>query len=72
MDQSTDWQEVVLEDSGDSKVDDVMYSVMLENGAVGFNGESMDYQILLPENGAEGDQSNEAYYFYIELLGDSS
>ncbi len=71
-DQSTDWQQVVLEDSGDSANHDVMYAVQLENATAGFNNGLYDYQILLPENGAEGDQDNTAYYFYIELLGDSN
>ena len=68
--QTTMWQQVALEDTGDSQDDDIMFAVMLENQQVGFNGQTYDYQILLPDNGDPTGQQY-AYYFYIELSGET-
>lgn len=66
----SDWQQVALTDTGDSNPNpDIMYASLLRNQGLGFNSEVYDYQILLPDDGAEGPVSNTPYYFYIELLG---
>lgn len=66
------WQQVVLTDGSDGVTGDLMYSSLLKNQGLGFNTQTYDYQILLPENGdmSSQDIASEPYYFYIELLGD--
>jgi len=72
-DQTTSWEEVVLtdgtyEDEGGGDVDfDVIYGALLENNVNGFDNRLYDFQILLPEDGADGATTVTTYYFYIEL-----
>jgi hypothetical protein len=65
------WEQVVLQDTGDSQNDDLFYAVMLEHNAAGFNGQTYDFQILLPDEGTETTSTSATYYFYIELLGNT-
>ncbi len=72
-DQFSDWQEVVLtdgtyEDEGGGDYDyDLIYAALLENNVNGFDNVPYDFQILLPEDGADGSTTVTTYYFYIEL-----
>ncbi|MBW2967903.1 hypothetical protein KY362_05450, partial [Candidatus Woesearchaeota archaeon] len=73
-DQFTDWEEVVLtdgtsEDEGSGDIQfDIIYAALIENNVYGYDNTLMDFQILLPESGLQGDQTNVAYYFYVELV----
>jgi len=77
------WQMTVLEDGYADYADgDIVYAAIVENNAVGFNGKTYDFQMILPQYGAvldggendAGDSDNIkpnlAYYFYVELIGE--
>ena len=61
--QTTRWGEVLLYDGNT-----MLYTGLIENNAIGFNNQTYDYQLLLAENAAEGNQPATPYYFYIELV----
>ncbi|RMF55331.1 hypothetical protein D6745_02530 [Candidatus Woesearchaeota archaeon] len=61
--QSAKFQEVLLHDGSN-----LIYTGLLENSEVGYNGERYDYQLIVAENGLEGSQPSTAYYFYLELI----
>lgn len=72
-DQTTYFEEVVLsdgtyQDMGGNDFDyDIIYAALLENNQAGFDNVPYDFQILLPEDGADGATTVTTYYFYIEL-----
>ncbi len=73
-DQYTNFQEVVLTDGelvdeggGDYNFN-IVYAALLENNENGFDNVPYDFQILLPEDGADGATTVTTYYFYIELI----
>ena len=46
----------------------VIYTALLDGSAnTGFNNESMDFQMIVAENGHLGDTNPTTYYFYIEI-----
>lgn len=45
----------------------VIYAALLEEGEVGFDGNIYDFQMIVPENGADGFGGATAYYLYVEL-----
>lgn len=46
----------------------VIFTGLIESGSVlGFNGQDMDFQLLLAENGRNGNTATTTYYFYVEL-----
>jgi hypothetical protein len=57
-----DWTEVLLQDSGN-----LIYTALLEQDAIGFDNRTHDFQMLVGENGHDGDQTVTPYYFYLEL-----
>jgi hypothetical protein len=71
------WSQVVLTD-GTSQPEsaaqnnlmrfDIIYAAILENDSVGFDGNTYDFQIMLPQSGLQGSQPNVAFYFYVELI----
>jgi len=61
--QTADFQEVLLSDGPN-----IIYASILENSTYGFNNQTYDFQMILPENALEGQQQATAYYFYIELI----
>ncbi len=61
--QSTYFAEVLLQERNV-----LIYAALLENHKPGFNNHTYDYQMLLPENAAEGPNPSTAYYFYVELV----
>jgi len=76
-DQSSNWTQVVLtdgtgqretSDGGAPTRYDIVYAALLENETVGFDSNTYDFQILLPQDGREGAQDNVAFYFYVELI----
>ncbi len=56
--------EVLLQDS-----DNVLYTAILEDSKVGFDGGTYDFQMILPDRGLDAStEPNVPYYFYIELI----
>lgn len=67
--QTTDFVEVLLQD-GDAPV----YTSIIEDdqpntedGKIGFDGLNHDFQMIVGENGTDGDDLTTTYYFYVEL-----
>jgi len=58
------FQEVLLYDNTSNKL---VYAALLENDALGFNNQQWDFQMIVGENGHNGDTTTTAYYFYVEL-----
>lgn len=44
-----------------------VYAAILENDATGFDGNTYDFQMIVPENGAQGFSGSTAYYLYVEI-----
>jgi hypothetical protein len=60
--QTANFTEVALYDTIN-----IIYGTMLENDAVGYDGKTYDFQMLVPENGNSTWASATAYYLYIEV-----
>ncbi len=60
--QNDDFEEMALYD-GTS----IIYATILEDNLVGYDGQSYDFQMLVPENGSVGFTGATAYYLYVEL-----
>jgi hypothetical protein len=60
--QDTDFEEMALYD-GTS----IIYASILENDLAGYDGQTYDFQMLVPENGSQGFTGATAYYLYAEL-----
>jgi hypothetical protein len=45
----------------------IIYATIMEQGAVGYNGDRYDFQEIVPENGTPGFSGSTPYYLYIEL-----
>ena len=56
------FEEVALYDGAN-----VIYTGLLEQDATGFDGNSYDFQMIVPENGSAGFSGATAYYLYVEL-----
>ena len=75
-DQTNNWTMIILTDGTSQYKDvsatqvnyDIIYGALLENNTVGYNGNTYDFQIMLPQSGLEGTQPNVAYYLYVELI----
>ena len=65
--QSTRFEEVVLYDSPQLGNGNIVYATPLEQDYYGFNNQTFDFQMIVPENGAPGFSGATAYYFYAEL-----
>ncbi len=59
--QSDNFSELILADKK------LIYTSLLENSVQGFNNETYDYQLIVPDNTNQSSAS-ELYYFYIELI----
>jgi hypothetical protein len=55
------FQEIILSDGTG-----IIFATLLENKSVGFNNQTYDFQMLLPESKTLS-APNTAYYFYLEL-----
>ena len=72
-DGSTDWYyngctDPCGSDSQDNSIEDIIWTTIIqESGSVGFNSEVWDFQMLVAENGHNGDTTTTEYYFYIEI-----
>jgi hypothetical protein len=60
--QDSDFEEMALYD-GTS----IIYATILENDLAGYDGQTYDFQMLVPENGSQGFTGATPYYLYVEL-----
>mgnify|MGYP000427392180 CR=1 FL=1 len=56
--------EVLLYDSS-TKIP--VYAAILSDDTTGFDGKTHDFELIVPEDGHNGDNSVTTYYFYLEL-----
>jgi len=65
------FEEVLLyqdTNSGDGiNHDGLIYTALLQSDVNGYNNQSWDFQMIVGENGHNGDVSTTTYYFYVEL-----
>ena len=65
--QQTKFEEVSLYDSAIQGNGHVIYATPLEQDSYGFDNNTYDFQMIVPENGLATWSSSTAYYFYVEL-----
>jgi hypothetical protein len=66
--QQGEFEEVALFDGvNDAAPGNVVYAALLNQTKVGFDGNSYDFQMLVPERGYSTWTSSTAYYLYVEL-----
>ncbi|MBI4438374.1 hypothetical protein HY640_00410 [Candidatus Woesearchaeota archaeon] len=58
--QTTEFEEILLTDNSS-----VVFTTLLENGLLGFDGRKWDFQMLVAENGDDPAPTN--YYFFVEV-----
>jgi hypothetical protein len=56
------FEEMVLHDGSN-----LVFASILEEDQTGYNGESYDFQMIVPENGSAGFTSATPYYLYVEI-----
>jgi hypothetical protein len=56
------YEEMVLYDGSN-----LVFATIMEDGGTGYNGETYDFQMIVPENGTAGYTGATPYYLYIEL-----
>ena len=64
-DPSKTFPEVLLYDQVNKNL--IFTSILVENSATGFDGLKHDFQLIVAENGHNGDETTTQYYFYVEL-----
>lgn len=62
--QSNYWSEILLSD--DASVP-LIYTALLEDNIFGFDNRTHDFQMIVGENGHNGNTATTTYYFYLEL-----
>jgi hypothetical protein len=60
--QSSSFIEVLLTDTTN-----IIYTALIEDDVQGFDSKPHDFQMLVGEDGHDGDTSTTLYYFYVEL-----
>jgi hypothetical protein len=65
--QTTDFEEIVLYDGTNETNGNIVYATPLEQDMYGFDNQTYDFQMIVPEVGLATWTSSTAYYFYIEL-----
>lgn len=65
--QSTNFEEVILYDGTNETNGNVVYATILEQDKFGFNNNTFDFQMIVPEVGLPTWAGSTAYYFYVEL-----
>jgi len=60
--QTSYFSEVILSDSAS-----VVYVALLESDIAGFDGRTHDFEMIVPEDGHNGNSAITPYYFYVEL-----
>ena len=58
------FQEVLLYDNSSNKL---VYTAIIEQDAQGFDDQYWDFEMIVGENGHDGDTTTTTYYFYVEL-----
>ncbi len=58
------FEEILLYDLANHEV---LYTSIIEDDEIGFTNYSMDFQMIVGEDGHSGDNNPTTYYFYIEL-----
>jgi hypothetical protein len=61
---ATKFREVLLYDATGNNV---IYTAILQNDTAGFNAKTIDFELIVPENGHNADTNPTTYYFYVEL-----
>jgi hypothetical protein len=61
--QSTYFSQVLLSDDASNPV---IYTALIEDNVIGFDGATHDFQMIVGENG-HGNSASTLYYFYVEL-----
>jgi hypothetical protein len=61
---STNFAEVLLSDNVGSRM---IYTGLITNPAIGFDNRSHQFEMIVGENGHNGDTAITPYYFYLEL-----
>jgi len=62
--QTSNFEEILLHDK-----DNVVYATLIEDNLLGYNpNQTLDFQMIVPENGLDSWGSSTAYYFYVELI----
>lgn len=65
--QSSNFEEVVLYDGTNETNGNIIYATPLEQDSYGFDNNTYDFQMIVPERGLATWSSSTAYYFYVEL-----
>jgi len=60
--QQSDFYQVLLS-SGNSMV----YTTIIDQNKAGFDNKSYDFEMLVPEDGSNGNTATTTYYFYVEI-----
>jgi len=60
--QTDSFKEVLLNDGTN-----MVYTTILEEDVKGYNGESYDFQMIVPEDATPGYTGSSAYYLYVEI-----
>ncbi len=60
--QDTDFEEMAMFDGTN-----IVYATILENDAVGYDGGTYDFQMIVPDNASSSWNAAIAYYMYVEL-----
>ncbi|MBW2965044.1 hypothetical protein KY363_06310 [Candidatus Woesearchaeota archaeon] len=58
------FQEMLLYDNTSNRL---VYTAIIEQDALGIGGRGWDFEMIVGENGHDGDSAATAYYFYVEL-----
>ena len=61
------FDEVLLADSPTHNLGSVVFASIINNDANGFDSKTHDFEMLVPENGHNGDTSPTTYFFFVEL-----
>lgn len=59
----SDFWEALLKDNANSTI----YTAIIDQNKVGFDNNTRDFQMLVGENGSNGNTATTTYYFYVEL-----
>ena len=58
------FQELLLYDNSSDKL---VYTAIIEQDVIGFDNQYWDFEMIVGENGHDGDTTTTTYYFYVEL-----
>lgn len=60
---ATDYYQVLLSDD----YSNIVYTTIMDDDQIGFDGSTYDFQLLVGENGHNGDTATTTYYIWVEL-----